>query len=210
MIEFLEDVGEMIFGNKRMDALRHFANSKKFAMKRRVKAELLPLDVQYMQVFDGKKAKRIRGFLYKRDLRLNALTQIFDYHYDSNLGTKITTIFLMENKGLNMPYFCINPKSHFSKLGNIFRSGEWSDVDKVFDENFEVVSEDINFMNIMITIQFAEVMTELLGFTVEGKGDYLVLYKKNTKIDIVDMDNVYDAGVELLDIILNDQSNEMV
>lgn len=210
MIDFLEDIGEMIFGDKRMDALRHFAAAKGFSLKKRVKAELLPFDVQYMELFDGKRTKKIKGFLYKRDLRLSALTQIFDYYYINDFGTKTTSTFLFEVKALELPYFIIKPKSHLSKLGSIFSSTEWSDVNKDFDDNFTVESEDSNYMRMMITIQFAELMMEMQGFTVEGKGDYLVIYKKNNKIDIVDMDNVYDAGLEMVDIILHDQSNELV
>jgi len=37
-----------------------------------------------------------------------------------------------------------------------------------------------------------------------------VIYKKNAKIDIIDMDNIYDDGEDLLDIIINDHSNELV
>ena len=65
-------------------------------------------------------------------------------------------------------------------------------------------------MRMMITSHFADVLLRLGDYTVEGKGDYLVIYKKSKRVDIVDMDNVYDDGLELLDIIINDHSNELV
>ena len=65
-------------------------------------------------------------------------------------------------------------------------------------------------MRMAITIQFAEVMLKMKNFIVEGRGSHLVIYKKNTKVDIVDMDNIYDNGRELIDIIVNDNSAEIV
>ncbi len=97
-----------------------------------------------------------------------------------------------------------------SKLGSIFSSNEWASVSKEFSEGFEIESADMNYMRMMITFQYADIVSTLKNYTIEGYQDYLVLYKRNSKVDIVDMDNVYDDGRELLDIIINDHSNELV
>ncbi|MDF1697185.1 MAG: hypothetical protein P1U56_15185 [Saprospiraceae bacterium] len=210
MIDFLDDIGDLIFGNKRYESLKHFANSKQFQIRKKVKAEKLPIEVQRMQFYEGKKRKSIKGYLFKKDLEFNSFNQIFDYQYSGDLGTSTTTIFLFDCDSLELPSFIIKPKGGFGKLGSIFSSSEWSNVSSEFDKGFGVESSNMNFMRTTVTIQFAEVMLGLKNFTVEGAGSYLVLYNRNSKVDIVDMDNVYDSGKELMDIIINDHSSEIV
>jgi len=210
MIDFLDDIGDLIFGNKRFDSLKHFASAKQFQIRRKVNAQKLPLDVQKMEFFDGKRKKSIKGYLFKKDVEFNSFNQIFDYHYSGDYGNTTTTIFLYDCESLDLPSFIVKPKGGLSKLGSIFSSSEWSNVNSEFDKGFSVESTDLNFMRMVVTIQFAEVMLSMKNFTVEGKGSHLVLYKKNSKVDIVDMDNVYDDGRELIDIIVNDNSAEIV
>jgi hypothetical protein len=210
MIDLFDDIIDSIFGNKRLEALKHFANSKQFQIRRKVNVYKLPLDVQKMQFFDGKKKKSIKGYLFQKDIQFNSFNQIFDYYYFGDYGTTTTTIFLFDSESLDLPSFIIKPKGGLSKLGSLFSISEWSNVSSEFDKAFTVESSDLNFMRMVITIQFAEVMLGLKNFTVEGKGSHLVIYKRNTKVDIVDMDNVYDEGRELIDIIINDNSAEIV
>ncbi len=210
MIDFLDDISDLIFGNKRLDALKHFANSKQFQIRRKANAQKLPLDVQKMEFFDGKKKKTIKGYLFKKDVEFNSFNQIFDYYYSGDYGTSTTTIFLYDSDQLDLPSFIVKPKGGLGKLGSLFSTSEWSDVSSDFDKSFSVESSDLNFMRMIITIQFAEVLLKMKNYTIEGKGSHLVVYKKNTKVDIVDMDNVYDDGRELIDIIVNDNSAEIV
>lgn len=210
MIDFLDDIGDMIFGNKRLDSLKHFASSKQFQIRKKAKAEKLPIEVQQMQFFEGKRRKSIKGYLFKKDIEFDSFNQIFDYYYSGDYGTTTTTIFLFDCESMELPSFSIKPKGGFGKLGSFFSSSEWSDVNPEFDKSFGVESSDMNFMRTTLTIQFAEVLLRLKNFTVEGNGSHLVIYKRNSKVDIVDMDNIYDSGKELMDIILNDHSAEIV
>jgi len=210
MIDFLDDIGDLIFGNKRIDALKHFANSKQFQFRKKVLAEKLPIEVQAMQFYDGKRRKSIKGYLFKKDIAYDSFNQIFDYYYSGDYGSTTTTMFLYDCESLDLPSFIIKPKGGLSKLGSIFSKSEWSFVSGEFDKGFSVESEDLNFMRTTITIQFAEVMLGIKDFTIEGKGSHLVIYKRNSKVDIVDMDNVYESGRELIDIIINDHSAEIV
>ncbi len=209
LLDLFDDIGDALFGNKRFNELRHFARSKEFQIRRKVVARQLHMNVQSMQFFSDDKSKRIKGYLYKKNIKFDALTQIFDLYYAANTNLT-TTIFLFDTKALDLPSFIIKPKGGLSKLGNIFTSSEWSAVSRDFDKDFVIESTDMNYMRMMITSHFSEVALRLGDYTIEGKGDYLAIYKKSKKVDIVDMDNIYDDGLELLDIIINDHSNELV
>lgn len=211
MLEFLEDIGDIIFGNKRLDAYKHFAHRKDFRLKQKHNPEVLPIDVLNMELFKEKRKKRaIKGMIYRKEMDLNILTQIFDLHHYNDLGKKSTTVYIFENEDLDIPHFVITPKSSFGKLGNIFSASDWADVNKDFANSFNVETIDINDMQMMLTIQFAEVMLNMLDYTVEGQGNHIAIYRKNHTTDIIDMDNVYLDGLELMDIILHDHSKEMI
>ncbi|MEE9438449.1 MAG: hypothetical protein V3V14_05570 [Saprospiraceae bacterium] len=210
MIDFLEDLGDSIFGNRRISNFKHFAYEKGFKFKRRVNPTGLDTDIKNMEFFDGKRRKSIKGYIYKSVANLSLFTQIFDYTYTNDFGKKTTTVFTFECESLDLPKYAIKPKSSLSRLGSIFSSSEWSDLDAEFDKMFSIETDNLPRMQMTVTIQFAEVMKSLPGFTVEGIGYFMVLYKKNSKIDIIDMDNVYDAGLELIDIIINDYSAEIL
>lgn len=210
MLEFLEDIGELLFSSKRLNAMKHFATAKGFSWKRKVDAGRLPLDVQRMAFYEGTKRKSLKGYLHKKELANAVSSSIFDYHYAHDFGARTTTIFLYKTGLLDLPSFSIRPRASISKIGHFFSSTEWSEVNKDFDREFVVDSEDDNEMRMMITIQFAEVMLELKGYELEGIGDFLALYKKNSTIDIIDMDNVHYSALELIDIIINDHSKELI
>lgn len=211
MLEFLEELTDIIFGNKRFEAYKHFARSKDFRLERKHNPEILPVDVLSMQLFKENRKKRgIKGLIYKNDTRLNILTQIFDLNYYNDLGKKTTTVFVFEHDDMQLPKFIISPKSSFGKIGNLFSSNEWSDVNSDFASAFNVETSDINIMQMMLTFQFAEVMLNMKDYTVEGNGKHLIIYQKYHTTDIIDMDNIYMDGLEILDIILHDHSKEML
>lgn len=211
MLEFLEDIGDLIFGNKRLDVYKHFAIRKDFQLKRKHNPEILPIDILSMDLFRQNRKKRaIKGLIYRKENDLNTLTQIFDLQNYNDLGKKSTTVYVFENEDMHIPHFVITPKSSFGKLGSIFSSSEWSDVNKDFASSFDVKTVDMNDLQMMLTIQFAEVMLNLENYTVEGNGNHIAIYRKNHITDIIDMDNVYLDGLELMDIILHDHSKEMI
>jgi hypothetical protein len=210
LLEILEDLSDAIFGDKRVDALQHFAKHQGFKFRRKVNPDLLPLEVQRLDLFsqNRKKSRSIKGFLHKQETKPNILGQIFDYGIEGS--TSRTTVYLMQSKQLDLPPFKIEPKSHLSRL-NVFTSkSEWSDVDRDFGSKYEVTSDDLNTMRMLITIQFAEVVNELDEYTIEGVDDYLLIYQPKHQEDIIRMDNIYGLAVELADIILHDHSNELV
>jgi len=211
MLEFLEDIGDIFFGNKRLEAYKHFARSKDFRTKRKHNPEILPIDVLSMRLFKQNRTKRsIKGLIYKKDTELDILTQIFDLHYYNDLGKKTTTVFVFEHEDMHLPNFIISPKSSFGKIGNLFSSSGWEDVNKEFASSFDVETSDINEMQMLLTFQFAEVMLNMPDYTVEGKGKHLAIYRKFHTTDIIDMDNIYMDGLELMDIILHDHSGGMI
>lgn len=209
MLELFEDIGDLLFGNKRMKDLQHFASNKSFRFERRRSLSSLPLELKGIELFEGKK-KKVKGYLYRKEKAYDILGRIYDLKEKSEFSNRVTTIFHLTSPLLDLPYFSVKPKSGFGKIGSIFTTNEWADISKDFGKSFVVASDDINRMNMTITVQFAEVMLKHKEYTLEGVGGHLIIYRKAHVTDIVDMDNVYEAGLALIDIMLFDQSNELV
>jgi hypothetical protein len=207
MIEIFQEISDLIFGNKRLEALKHFAQAKDFGYKKRFNVDTLPIEVQKMDLYKSKKKKSIKGVLYKSFENHETTSHIFDLISAGDLGSNTTTSYLFYSPKLNLPYFIIKPRNSFSKIGNIFGGSEWSEFHPNFDKEFVIESNDLNYMRMAMTIQFTDTMLQLKGYSLEGFGKYLLLYKPNDTTDIIDMDNTFDAGIELVDIILNDYSS---
>ena len=203
MISLFQDIAELLFGSKRQEAFKHFAYKKEFSYQRRTRLESLPLEVLRMDLMTQSKKATIKGLIAKPHEAWQTVGHIFDLTQGSEFGEKTTTVFLFQCHQMKLPPVKITPKSSLGKLGSIFSSGEWSHIDPNFDRAFAVTSDDLNRMRILLTIQFAEEMLKLEDFVLEGNGSYFILYKKNHKVDIIDMDNVYDTALHLVDIILH-------
>lgn len=199
IFNILEDLKDAFFGNKRMEELRHFANSKSFQLSRRADPQSLSKSLKELDIFTFQKNMTIKGLLTKQEPRFTVTGQIFDY-YTQHFTTIATTVYLFHTNSLQVPQFKIEPKGTMKRM---FTSGEFSHIDKDFSKMYEVTSNDMNFMRMNITIQFAELMKKLDGFVLEGNDEFLVLYKQGSLSDIVDMDNIYDTGLAFIEIIVD-------
>ena len=209
MINIFQEIGDLIFGNKRLEALKHFARTKDFGYKKRFTVSTLPIEVQKMDFYKNRKKKSIKGVLYKSFERHETTSHIFDLKSAGDLGSNTTTSYLFYSPKLNLPYFIIKPRNPFSKIGNIFGGSEWSEFHPDFDKEFVIESNNLNYMRMAMTIQFTDTMLKLKSYSLEGFGKYMLLYKPNDLTDIIDKDNTFDAGIELVDIILNDYTGSL-
>jgi len=210
MLEILEDIAELFVGNKRQSALRHFARQKGFSYIRRLDPYQLPAAVRQLGFADSKKKKKsLRGVLTKQLSDNGIFVTIFDYVHYHDFGPKTTTVYMYEVTDLDVPSFAVRPRNPLSKIGSIFSSSEWSEVNKQFDRGWTVESADMNHMRMTITFQFAEEIIKLPDWHVEGVGPYIVGYRMHEATDIIDMDNAHDVMLELIDIIGHDNVDQL-
>jgi hypothetical protein len=203
MIDIFDDIKDIVFGNQRLNQIKDFGQQHHFGYSRRVSMNDLPAVFESVEFFKGERKKSIKGFLYRSELDERAIGYIYDYLYYSEFGRKTTTVFHFKIEKLNLPYFIVKPRSGLHKISSIFNSTEWNELDKNFDNQFTVASDNMNFMRMNLTIQFAEILLRHKTFAVEGLGDHLFVYDKNNTIDIDKFIPIYKDGLELLDIILH-------
>ena len=124
-----------------------------------------------------------------------------------DMVSKTTTSFLFYSPELKLPSFTIKPRGGISKLGSIFSGSEWAEFHPEFDKEFIVTSKNMNYLRMAMTTQFTDAMLSIKNYTVEGLGNYLLIYQTNHITDIINMDNICESGLELIDIILTDYTN---
>ena len=203
IVDLLNDIGDLFFGNKRIDELKHFAQAKSFQLRKRVDLKRIHPSLKEMKWMNYSNSPTVKGYLFKTNAETKSLDQIFDIYTKGEFKTSPTTIFLFQHDNLDLTKFTISPKGSFSKIGNIFSSSEWSNVNKSFDKAFSVEGNDLNFLRMHLTFQFAEEMLKISEYTLEGNGNFISIYSPNKKTDIIDMDNIHAVGEEILDILLH-------
>ncbi len=61
MIKILEDISDLIFGNKRLCALQHFAHHKGFTFYKKMNPHKFPKEILGMQLFYNHPNAKIKG-----------------------------------------------------------------------------------------------------------------------------------------------------
>ena len=65
MLNIFDEIKDLLFGNKRLEAYKHFSKTQGFEFKKKVNPEVLPFEVQKMDYSKGMKKSNIKGFIYK-------------------------------------------------------------------------------------------------------------------------------------------------
>lgn len=206
MLEFFDEIKDFLFDNRRVEGYKHFARTQGFDFKKKVSPDVLPSELKKMDYFNGKKKLLIKGFIYKSIEPHPVNLHIYDLVNRREIGSKTTTSFLYYCPELKLPQFSIKPRGGISKIGSIFTGTEWAEYHPEFDKEFIVSSQNMNYLRMAMTTQFTDVMLNIKNYIVEGLGNYMLIYRPNHITDIIHMDNVYEAGLELIDIILTDYS----
>ncbi len=199
-MNIIEEIKDLIFGNNRIEELKHYAKSNKWGFSKRIKMSQIPDKVRHLEFIKNNSDRAIKGFLYQ-DLN-GGLRYIYDLNNRNEIGFKSTTIFHIRADQLKLPQFIISPKSTMQRFGNVFTSNEWNDVDKEFGNNFEVRSNNMNAMRMMITIQVAEIINKLNFCTIEGIDNHLIFYRQNTSISTTEFDRMSKLGIDLIENII--------
>ena len=125
--------------------------------------------------------------------------------------TRKTTIFEINCPDLDLPKFFIYPKGILNQVSSYFVNKE-----KPFSEEIDFHAKYIIETKNNTELENAlgkKLLTQLLSLpniSMEGEGDYLLLYFYGKQIPAPELMDNYDKAIEILDLILNDNSNEFV
>jgi hypothetical protein len=149
----------------------------------------------------------LRGRFYHvmsyEDGLLESRVHIFDYHYLRFAGKhskRVTqTVFFLESRKLVLSEFYMRPEYFFHRVGEMLGITEDIDFEQHLDfsNNYRLTGEDEDFVRHNFKDEILQFFAIEKGWTMEGVGFYLVLYKHGKLLSPPKINEFYHQGMEV-------------
>ena len=208
---FFDDLKDQFVPNSRVNDMQQVAKEERFNFRRKENFADQDYLLKSFQVFKGKKSKRLKGILRKKENELDAVIRMYDYIYWGDFKTKKTTIFEIDCPDLELPKFFIYPKGIINQVSSFFANKEKVFPDKIdFHTKFNIETSSKKELEEAIGKKLIQHLPLFPNISLEGEGDYLLIYFLGKQIPTPELMDNYDNVIDMLDMILNDNSNEFV
>lgn len=153
--------------------------------------------------------KRISNILRKQDGLMEFDIRIFDYRYlrwnGSKMQTHQQTVFYLQSTQLGLPEVWMQPETIFHKIGELFGRG---DIDFVrfpkFSGNYRLTGDDEVFIRHHFNDEVLNYFTVEKGWSLEGVGYFLILYKKDRIMSPAKIKELYAKGMKVFGMMKHD------
>jgi len=208
---FFDDLKDKIVTNGRVEEMRQIANENLFNFRSKENFSNQDYLLKSFQIFKGKNDKRLKGILRKKENELEAVIRVYDYIYWGEIKTRKTTIFEIYGPDLNLPQFYIHPKGILNQVSSFFMEKEipYSD-NSDFHGKFSIETPDSKTFEQAIDLNLLNELIKSPEISIEGEGDYLLVYFSGKQIPAKELIDFYENAIDLLEIIINNNSNEFV
>ena len=208
---FFDDLKDKIVPNGRVNEMQQVAKLHKFNFRRKENFADQDYLLKSFQIFKGKKDKRLKGILRKKESELDAIIRGYDYFYWGDLKTRKTTIFEINCLELDLPKFHISPIGILNQVSSFFTSKEKPfPEEQDFHSKFNIETSNKSEIEETIGQKLLQHLLSIPNISMEGEGDYLLIYFLGKQIPAPDLMSNYENVVDILDLILNDNSSEFV
>jgi len=208
---FFDDLKDQFVPNGRVNEMQQVAKEEKFNFRRKEKFANQDYLLKSFQIFKGKKDKRLKGILRKKENEFDAVIRMYDYFYWGDFKTRKTTIFEINCPELDLPKFHIYPKGIMNQVSSFFVNKEKPFLEETdFHAKFHIETTNNSELETAVGKKLLSQLLSLSNISIEGEDDYLLLYFHGKQIPTPDLMTNYENVVDILDLILNDNSNEFV
>jgi len=208
---FFDDLKDKLVPNGRVDEMRQVAIENQFNFRSKENFSGQDYLLKSFQIFKGKKDKRLKGILRKKENELDALIRMYDYIYWGDLKTRKTTIVEINCLALDLPKFNIYPKGILNQVSSFFVNKEKAfPKEENFHAKFNIETENVEDLEATFGNKMLEKLLQVPTISMEGEGDYLLIYFYSKQIPAPELMTNYDLALDLFDLALNDNSSEFV
>ncbi len=146
---------------------------------------------------------RIRHVISQENGLMESKVHVFDYRYLKWMGkhTKRVqqTVFFLESRKLGLPEFYMHPERFFHRIGESL--GLTDDIDfeesPRFSHNYRLTGEDEEYIRHYFQEPVLRYFAVEKGWSLEGLGYYLVLYKHGKLLSGDTISNLYRKGLQV-------------
>ena len=149
------------------------------------------------------RARQITNVLRRQHGLLEHDAYIFDYQYEDfgHESTVRQTVLYLHSQRLGLPEVTLQPETLLHKLGELFGL---HDIDFVrfpkFSKQYRLTGGDEDYIRHQFTDEVLNYFTLNKGWSLEGLGYYLLLYKKGVLLPPEQIDALYRRGMEVFDL----------
>lgn len=142
--------------------------------------------------------RELSNVLRRRADLLDQEVYIFDYSY-RDFGSKHTTrqtVFFLQSQSLTLPGLQMQPETIAHKLGELFG---FDDIDFVrypkFSKQYRLTGDDEAFIRHHFSEEVLNYFTLNKGWSVEGIGYYLIVYKRGMLLPAEEIMHLFQRGM---------------
>lgn len=162
----------------------------------------LPASLADFKLFSRGGRKRATNILRRQDGLMEFDIRIFDYRYLKWAGKSVKrheqTVFYLNSSQLVLPELWLQPETILHKIGELFGRG---DIDFVrypkFSGQYRLTGDDEVFIRHHFTDEVLNYFTLEKGWSLEGVGYFLILYKKDRVLSSQEIVDFYKKGMEV-------------
>jgi hypothetical protein len=211
MEAFIDDLIDNFRRPERVAEFSQLARQYEFGFKAKEKFVNQPYFLKGFDIFKGKKSKRLKAILHKKEPSFSGMVRIYDYVYYGELKKRTTTIFEIRSNEFDFEKFEIRPKGAFNQLQEFFIDKEKPFPEKKeFHNKYEVKTEDSITFEAQVGSKLLEDFAQKKGLYLEADSDYLLFYFRNNKIPSKEIMVEYDFVLDMIEHILYDYSDDYV
>lgn len=198
----------MFFTDKRSAALRHIAYKLDLEYQPTDEWGIVP-QLQDFKLFNKGFRGKIRHVLSKQDELMESTVHIFDYRYLIWAGKSTRkveqTVFFLESRKLGLPEFYMQPERFFHRIGELLGLAEDIDFEGHIDfsYNYRLTGKEEGYIRHSFKEDVLRLFAIEKGWSMEGTGFYLLLYKKNKILKPSLIEDFYNKGFSLYEELSN-------
>ena len=149
---------------------------------------------------------RIRHTLRQQQGLMTSNLCIFDYRYLVWAGKTTRrieqTVFFIESRQLSLPEFLMHPENFFHKIGELLGMDDIDfELHPEFSSNYRLIGEHEDYIRHRFNNQVLRLFSVEKGWTMEGLGFYLLLYKKGKVLSPGRIRSLYEKGIKVYEAL---------
>lgn len=208
MEEVLDDFIAKFYTQDRIVALEKLAEEEQWGFTRRARFAEQPTDIKTFRIFQGKRGKRVLGILEPPVSESGYALRVYDYVYYSDGGKKKTTVIEIHLSELFLSQFRIYPKPGIKTLFSL--GGRTDDPIDQFNKHYEIEASDPDTTNMELPDSVLTLLGERKGYSLEGEGQYLVLYRKSKQMPANEILAARELAIVIADAVMFDREKDFV
>ena len=167
------------------------------------------------RLFSTGRKRQISHLLRRQDGLMDFDINLFDYQYTPYGASKDKavhqTVFFLQSARLGLPGLRLEPETLLHKMGELFGM---QDIDFVrfpkFSGQYRLTGDDEEYIRHHFTDEVLNYFTLRKGWTVEGLGFYLLVYKKGLLLPPGQIESLYRRGTEIYGLLTDEEAQRAI